>query len=96
MSFETPKTDTLRWTWVGPIAVSVAIALIAAWALQLDRRVTRMEDVLSELVRSRGEYVGKFEIIIEQNRAQDNRTSLISQRLDSLVQMHMNDAVKRK
>jgi hypothetical protein len=96
MSFETPKTDTLRWTWVGPIAVSVAIALIAAWALQLDRRVTRMEDIMSELTRSRGEYVGKFEIIIEQNRAQDARMTIISQRLDSLVQMHLNEVAKRK
>ena len=89
--------DIVRWTWVGPLLISVVIMMIAAWSFNMDRRVSRMEDAVAELVRSRGEMSGKLETIINQNSSQDLRMTQISSRLDTLVTLHIdNNGIKKK
>lgn len=88
--------DVLRWTWVGPLLISVVIMMVAGWSFNMDRRVSRMEEAVAELVRSRGEMSGKLETIINQNTSQDYRMTQISNRLDTLVGLHIDSNGKKR
>jgi hypothetical protein len=88
--------DFVRWTWMGPLLISVLLMMIAAWSFNMDRRVSRMEDAVAELIRARGEMSGKLETIINQNASQDLRMTQISSRLDTLVTLHIDGNGLRK
>ena len=82
--------DLIRWTWLGPLLISLIILMASAWAINIDRRVIRVEESVTMLIQSRGEIMGKLDTIMNQNSAQDIRMTQISNRLDSLISLHMN------
>jgi hypothetical protein len=86
--------DVIRWTWLGPLLIAVVMAMASAWAVNVDRKVGRLEEAVTELIRTRGELNGKLDTIVNQNSSQDIRMTQISNRLDSLLNIHMNGKFK--
>jgi hypothetical protein len=81
--------DLIRWTWLGPVLVTLILGMSAAWAVNMDRRLTRQEEVTAELVKANGEIKGALSTIVEQNRSQDSRMTQVSSRIDMLISMHI-------
>lgn len=88
--------DLIRWTWLGPLLVTLILAMSAAWAINMDRRMTRQEEITAELIKANGEIRGSLTTIVEQNRSQDSRTTQISSRIDMLISMHISERVNQR
>lgn len=74
--------SVVTWRWAGPVAIGIIMTLIAAWAVNTNQRIMKLEDVVVSIDKQNVVQQGQYELIL-------TRLNIMSQRLETLVQQHV-------
>ena len=75
--------SVVKWEWVGPVLIGIILMLVSAWAVNVNARVMKLEEIVVSIDKQNVAQQGQYELI-------STRLTIISQRLETLVQQHIN------
>ena len=75
--------SVVKWEWVGPVLIGIILMLVSAWAVNVNARVMKLEEIVVAIDKQNVAQQGQYELT-------STRLSIISQRLETLVQQHIN------
>ena len=74
--------SVVTWRWAGPVAIGIIMSLIAAWALNVNARIMKLEDIVTAIDKQNVVQNGQYEMILA-------RLNIMSARLETVVQQHI-------